>query len=574
MNLMIRYLRPFAGRMGVGLTIKVFGTLIELALPYILSHILKNIVYFERVAPIVMWGCIMIFIAALACTCNIIANRMASRVARDFSRNMRHDLFKRAMTLSSAQTDAFTIPSLEARITTDTYNVHNFVGVMQRMGVRAPILLIGGVAITLMMDSFLALVMISVLPFIFIVVYVISIKGIPLYTKVQRATDNMIRVVREDTQGIRVVKALSKTQYEHRRYDKTNTSLVSHEKKANIVMGMVNPFMTFLMNFGIVAVVALSANRVALGQSDPENVIAFMQYFTLISMAMMSVTRIFVMYTKSSASAKRIEEVIDTPCDILEHTQEEYPCIDTDDHITFKDVSFAYPGTIKTVTDIDFGIKKGSSLGIIGVTGSGKSTLIRLLLRFYDVNKGGIYINSRDIRTLSHTELHKTIGTAMQNDFLYADTIYENIDFGRHLPPDQIFKAAKIAQAHDFITAFPDGYAHPLSQKGTNISGGQKQRILIARAIAGNPQILILDDSSSALDYKTDASLRSALKENMAGTTTLTVAQRVSSVMNCDKIIVMDNGKIIAMGTHNELMQGCEEYIEISNSQIGGAFVD
>ena len=289
---MLKYLRPYYKRMSVGLLIKAVGTLVELLLPYILSYILKSVVDKQEVRLIVIWGIVMIGCAALACICNICANRMAAHVARNFAERMRHDLFDRTLRLSAAQTDSFTIPSLESRITTDTYNVHSFVSMMQRMGVRAPILLVGGIIITLLMDSYLALAMIAVLPFIFITVYFISKKGVPLYTKVQRSVDRMIRVVREDTQGIRVMKALSKTEYEHRRYDSVNQALVEDEKRAGITMSAVNPVMTLLMNLGIVAVVALSASRVAGGTSDPETVIAFMQYFTLISMAMMSVTRI------------------------------------------------------------------------------------------------------------------------------------------------------------------------------------------------------------------------------------------------------------------------------------------
>lgn len=263
MKTILKYLKPFYGRMSLGLLIKASGTLVELALPYILSHILKNVVGRQDVRLIVFWGGVMIACAALACVCNICANRMAANVARNFSERIRRDLFRRTMLLSAAQTDAFTIPSLESRITTDTYNVHSFVSMMQRMGVRAPILLIGGIAITLIMDSYLALAMIAILPFIFITVYFISKKGIPLYTKVQKSVDRMIRVVREDTMGIRVIKALSKTDYEHRRYDTVNRSLVRDEKRAGITMGIVNPVMTLLMNIGIVAVVALSASRVA-----------------------------------------------------------------------------------------------------------------------------------------------------------------------------------------------------------------------------------------------------------------------------------------------------------------------
>lgn len=574
MKTILKYLKPFYGRMSLGLLIKASGTLVELALPYILSHILKNVVGRQDVRLIVFWGGVMIACAALACVCNICANRMAANVARNFSERIRRDLFRRTMLLSAAQTDAFTIPSLESRITTDTYNVHSFVSMMQRMGVRAPILLIGGIAITLIMDSYLALAMIAILPFIFITVYFISKKGIPLYTKVQKSVDRMIRVVREDTMGIRVIKALSKTDYEHRRYDTANRSLVRDEKRAGITMGIVNPVMTLLMNIGIVAVVALSASRVAEHKSDPETVIAFMQYFTLISMAMMSVTRIFMMYTKSSASARRISEVIDTPVDLTVKSESEYPSCPVSAHIIFENVSFSYTGSHPNLADISFEVPPGGSLGIIGATGSGKSTLIKLLLRFYDVGAGRILINGRDIRTIPRNTFYAMFGTAMQNDFLYADTIEENIRFGRDLTSEQIVAAAKTAQADGFISSFPESYAHVLSQKGTNISGGQKQRLLIARAVAARPEILVLDDSSSALDYKTDASLRQALAEEMKGTTVITVAQRVSSVKSCSVILVLDEGRIIGQGTHEELMQSCPQYREISESQMGGAFVE
>lgn len=571
---MLKYLKPFYGRMGVGLAIKTFGTLAELALPYILSRILRDVVATENIKSIVLWGLMMVAFAAVACVSNICANRMAAKTASNFAEALRHDLFSKTMRLSPAQTDAFTIPSLESRITTDTYNLHHFVNMMQRMGVRAPILLFGGIAITLIMDSYLALAMIAVLPFIFVTVYFISKKGIPLYTRVQTSVDKMVRVVREDSQGIRVIKALSKSEHEHNRFDKVNRKLVSDEQRAGITMGAVNPVMTVLMNLGIVAVIAFSAARVQGGRSDPETVIAFMQYFTLISMAMMSVTRIFVMYTKSSASARRIAEVIDTENDLTLKSEDEYPRTSKDPFVSLKNVRFSYAGIKDDISNISVDIEKGGSLGIIGATGSGKSTLIKLIMRFYDVSCGAVYIGGRDVRTIPQSELYGKFGTAMQSDFLYADTIEENIRFGRDISHEQIVFAAKIAQADDFISAFPEGYGHMLSQHGTNISGGQKQRVLIARAIAAKPEILIFDDSSSALDYKTDANLRRALKEHMNGTTLITVAQRVSSVKDCDTIIVMEKGEIIGSGTHEELLASCPVYREISDSQMGGAFVE
>lgn len=573
MRTVLKYLKKHINRMTVGFCIKTFGTLSELMLPYILSHILENVIG-KEVKEVVLWGGVMMLCSGLACLCNIVANRMAAGVSRNFAEEMRKDLFIRTLRLSAAQTDKFTIPSLESRITTDTYNVHGFINMMQRLGVRAPIMLIGGIAITLFMDYKLSLVMIALLPLIFITVYFISRNGVPLYTKVQHSVDNMVRVVREDAQGIRVIKALSKTDYEHRRYDDVNKALVKDETRAGVIMGTVNPIMTVLMNMGSVAVIALGANLITGGNSKPETVIAFMQYFTLISMAMMSVTRMFVMYTKSAASAGRIAEVLNAPEEITVKEKSEYPDKATDAHIKFDNVSFSYNGKRNNLENISFEIPKGGSLGIIGATGSGKSTLVKLLLRFYDTNQGSIYINGEDIKTIDKARLYTMFGSALQHDFLYAETVEENIKFGRDISFDDVKRATDIAQATDFIEGFADGYGHMLSPHGTNISGGQKQRILISRALAAKPDILILDDSSSALDYKTDAALRKALAENMADTTLVTVAQRVSSVKDCGLIIVLDDGKIIGIGDHEHLLETCPEYKEISDSQMGGAFVE
>ncbi len=574
MKTLLKYIKPYYLRMLLGLSIKITGTVVELFIPFILTHILENVIYTADVKKIIFWGIMMMLCAGSACICNIIANRMAARVSNDFSEHLRRDLFAKTLRLSAAQTDAFTIASLESRITTDTYNIYHFVGMMQRMGVRAPIMLIGGIIITMIMDSYLSMVMVATMPLLFICVYFVSSCGIPLYKKVQTSVDAMIRVVREDAQGIRVIKALSKDKYEHKRYDKVNIALVKNEKRAGIIMGSVHPIMNLFMNMGIVAVVALSANRVLNNQSTPETVIAFMQYFTQISMSMMVMSRMFTMGSKCSASANRVAEVLNCEDTLTEKSENEFPSKDNNCVIEFDNVSFSYIGIKKDLTDISFKIKEGESLGIIGATGSGKSTIIKLLLRFYDVESGAVYIDGRDIRTINREELYSYFGTVMQNDFLYNDSIYENIKFGRDLSEEEIKTAAQIAQAHNFICDFEEGYEHILSQKGTNISGGQKQRILISRAIAAKPRFLILDDSSSALDYKTESNLRKALNENFKDTILINVAQRVSAVKNCTQIIVLENGRIIGCGTHEELLESCTEYKEISDSQMGGAIVE
>ncbi len=572
MKWVFNYLRPLGTRIWTGVTIKIIGTVAELIIPFLLSYILENIIEKNDVGKILFYGALMALCAVVACLGNIIANRMAAKTTMLFSSRMRRDLFSSTLHLSPRSTDRFTIPSLESRITSDTYNVQNFIGMMQRMGIRAPILLLGGSIITLAMDRRLALVMIATLPFIFIVVYSISRMGVPLYSGVQRSVDEMVRVVREDAQGIRVIKALSKVDYENQRYDKANAALKRDETRAGSIMGIVNPVMTLLMNIGIVAVIAFSAYFVSGGLSSSATVIAFMQYFTLISMAMMSLSRMFVMYTKCAASAKRISEVLEEENELKVRDDDKMG--DASLHVSFEDVNFSYLGKKNNLKGISFSLKRGGTLGIIGATGSGKSTILRLLMRFYDADSGIIRINGRDVRSYERDELTAMFGVVFQNDFIYADTIEENIRFGRDIPSDKIVSAAKIAQAHDFITSFSMGYAHSVSAGGTNLSGGQRQRLLISRAIAGCPEILILDDSSSALDYKTDANLRRALYDALPDSTIITVAQRVSSVKDCDLILVIEDGEIIGSGRHEALMESCPQYKEISDSQMGGAFLD
>lgn len=574
MKFISKYMKGLEWYIAINLFIKVTATVFELFIPYILGHILDNVVPTNSVISIVTWGVVMIICAVLACVGNIVANRMAARTARNTTERIRHALFDRTMRLSSAQIDRFTIPSLESRLTSDTYHVHHFLGMIMRMGVRAPILLVGGVLVTLTLDPVLTLVMIVTLPLIGLSVGLISRRGVPLFKQSQRSVDGMIRVVREDAQGIRVIKALSKVDYERRRYDAANKRLVGDETKASTTMALSNPLVTMLLNLGLVAVIVVGAFRVNGNLSQTGTIIAFIQYFTMISNAMIGLTRIFVHSSKGMASAQRISEVIYTDADLVTDSEEKYPPTDTEATISFENVSFSYRGKVDNLAGVSFALNKGQSLGIIGSTGSGKTTLTQLLMRLYDVREGNIRINGRDVRTIPHDELNKKFGVVMQNDFIYAGSVRENIDFGRGLADDDLMRAARIAQAAEFIDGFEDGLDHHLNSKGTNLSGGQRQRLLISRAVAGNPEILVLDDSSSALDYKTDAALRAALRENMSDVTTVIIAQRVSSIMHCDLILVFENGRIIGRGTHDDLMESCSIYKEISDSQIGGAFLD
>lgn len=564
------YLKPYLPRMSVGLLIKFTGTIMDLALPWILSYMIDDIVPLKDVPLILIWGVIMVICSIVAVVTNIVANRMASWVAQHTTQALRHDLFHKITYLSCKQIDEFTIPSLESRLTTDTYNIHQMIGMMQRLGVRAPILLLGGVLVTLTLDPILCLVLVSTMPFIGFLIYYISKKGIPLYVYLQRGVDAMVRTVRENIAGIRVIKALSKTDYEKDRFAGVNAEVVRRETKAATTMALTNPLMNLFLNLGLTAVIFVGAILVNNGMTQPGKIIAFLTYFTIILNAMLSINRMFVMYSKGTASAKRISEVLNTPEDL---TLIQADPVSLPYHIVFEHVSFSYQKKEDNVTDISFRLKRGETLGIIGATGCGKSTLISLLMRLYDADSGEIFIDNRKIESIPPEELHTKFGVVFQNDILFADTIAENISFGRSLPLEQIQKAAECAQAAEFINALPDGYDHMLTAKGTNLSGGQKQRLLIARALAGNPEILILDDSSSALDYRTDAQLRRALAREYQGTTTVIIAQRISSILHADHILVLEEGKELGYGTHEELMQICALYREISQSQMGGGDV-
>lgn len=578
MKKMIPYLRPHMFKMAFGLLIKILGTFADLGLPYILAHIINNIIPLNNAGLVLVWGGIMLILALLARTFNIIANRMASKTARDSVECIRYDLFNKVLHLSGSQTDQVSVPSLITRLTSDTYNVHQTIGMMQRLGVRAPMILFGGVVISFILEPVLSLILIAVIPLLAVVVMYISRKGIPLYSKVQKCADRMVRTIREDITGIRVIKALSKTEYEKKRFNKVNQEMSKLETDAGETMALTGPMMNFLLNAGIAAVIVVGAYRVNAGAAAHGTIVAFLTYFTMILYAVLMINRIFISFSKASASAMRIAEVLELEKELL---CEEPKYYEGSEFIVFDNVSFSYHSkrtvqdeekNIKTCLEhISFKIKKGGSLGIIGATGSGKTALINLLMRFYDVDEGIIYIDGKSIKSYELNELRRMFGTVFQNDMIFLDTIYENINFGRDLSMDEVRNAAYNGQAEEFIDEKPGAYQYKASIKGADFSGGQKQRLLISRSMAKMPQILVFDDSSSALDYKTDAKLRNAIKENYSQSVTIMSAQRISSIMNMDTILVLEEGQMIGLGSHDELMDNCMVYKEIYHSQMGYA---
>lgn len=562
------YLKPFLPRMGVGISFKAVGTLVELAIPWILSYIIDDLIPLKEIRPVCLWGGLMIVCSLIAWGGNITANRMASAVARDCTRQIRHDLFQKISYLSESRVDAFTIPSLISRMTSDTYVLHQTIGMIQRIGIRAPLLLFGGIIVSLTMDPMLTLIMVASLPIVGVIVFYVSRKGAKLFKIVQKASDSMLRVVRENAVGVRVIKALSKSDYERARFKKVNDDLTEKERTAESTMALINPVMSLLLNLGIVAVITVGAVRVNNGTSEIGKIIAFMNLYTIVLNALMAINRIFMMLSRASASSARVLEVLDTPVELFE-TEPRFSFLPKDaPHVEFDHVTFRYARGSFAVRNIDFALKRGETLGIIGATGAGKSTIIRLLMRYYDVSEGSVKIDGVDIRDYATSDLRAKFGVVFQNDTLFKDTIRENIRLGRNLTDEQLLEAARRAQALEFIEE-QGGLDALVAIKGANLSGGQKQRLLLARALAGDPDILLLDDSSSALDYKTDSKLREEIRLHCADATKIIIAQRISSIMHAEKIMVLENGNVIGMGTHEELMETCPLYREIGESQIG-----
>ncbi|MGI6688764.1 MAG: ABC transporter ATP-binding protein [Christensenellales bacterium] len=566
MKTISRYVRPHVFVIAFTLILKLAAALLDLLIPSFLARIIDDVVPTGQKAGIFFWGGVMLVCAVASMFTNMYANRLAARTSGRMTRKLRHDLFSKLSYLSAAQLDQISIPSAVSRLTTDTYNLNQLFNRIQRIGVRAPILLLGGIVITLMMDPYLTLVLLATLPFIALLVWRITRKSVPLYIRQQGILDRLVRTVQENITGVRIIKALSRVPDEKKRFKNVNDDLSAIEEHVGSVMALSNPLASFTLNIGLVLVVIVGAYLVNAGRSTTGNIIAFLNYFAIILGAMLGITRVFVMYSKGKASALRVEEVLMMPEDL-----EVLPAEKAEDspwHIQWESVSFSYNKRADNLSDISFRLKRGQTLGIIGATGSGKSTLIALMLRLYDADSGRILINGRDIRTIPRETLYAMMGVVFQNDFIMADTLKENIRYFRDISDENIEKAVADAQARDIVAEKKQGLMHRAAIRGNDLSGGQKQRLLIARALAGSPDILMLDDASSALDYKTDANLRRALGQNYPNTTKIIIAQRVSSVMSADHILVLEDGRLEAAGSHDELMASSEIYRSIAQIQM------
>lgn len=584
MGLIVRAMGRYKRAVALCVFVKLLATFSELLLPCILEHIIDDAAPRGSLALVLFWGAVM-FAAALVCRqLNVWANRRGVRNARNVSYDVRQALFQKTVNLSGEQFDDFSLPSLISRMTSDSYNVQSAVQQFQTLCIRAPMLLVGGTVMALVMDPSLAMILVALLPVLILVVLGVYARGLPMYRRVQERLDEVVRIMRENITGIRVVKALSKAEHEKRRFARANDAMADSDIAAGTVMAIPSPLMQLCINGGLALVVYTGAGRVNAGALEPGVILAFLTYFNMINMGLMGLSRIFMTMSRAAASAGRIDQVLRAKESQRVLSPEEAGSPAGPGFLRFEHVDFSYGDAAadaagfageereKALSDVSFSLDRGESLGIIGPTGCGKSTIISLLLRFYDADGGGVYVDGRDVRAYEKDELRRKFGVCFQSGMVFQDTLRSNVDFGRELEEAGLRSAVVDAQAAEYIDALEDGLDHRADIKGANLSGGQKQRLLVARALAGRPEVLILDDSSSALDYRTDAALRRAITQNYREAALILVAQRVSSVMGMTRILVMDNGKCVGFGTHEELLEHCAPYRETYQMQMGDTF--
>ena len=569
MKHVLSYLKPHTWALTRTMIVKFMGSMMDLFIPFILAIIIDDVVPQRQPHLVYLWGGGMALCAGLSVTFNIMANRMAAVTSGKVTLKLRHDLFKKLGELSMAQFDSISLSSAVSRLTTDTYNINQFLNRTQRIGVRAPILLIGGLILTSILDAPDAGAGADAAVIALIVFVVTKIRA-AIRQAAAGAGQHGARDAGEH-RGRARHQGAGQNAHEQQRFDDVNKNLAEVGRKAGSVVAASNPLSSLTLNLGLAVVVLVGAYTVNSGLSRPGSIIAFLNYFTIISGAMMGITRIFIMSSRGIASARRIEEVLQMEADqpqLPAHKQQ------TPWHIAFEDVSFSYNGVENNISNITFRLKQGQTLGIIGATGSGKTTLTNLLLRLYDVTSGTIYIDGQDIRSLDPVTLSDQTGIAFQSDFIMAATIRDNVAYFRDISDEDIWQALRTAQAEEFVRATADGLLHQVESRGNNLSGGQKQRLLIARALANKPRLLILDDASSALDYRTDAALRRDLSQQHQNTTSIIIAQRVSSIKGADQILVLEDGRAIGQGTHDELMRTCDTYRDIAQVQMGARQAD
>lgn len=571
MNAYKKYIKTYWKSFFIALFFLSIEAACDLLQPTIMSKVIDVGVKSKNLNYVLSKGGLMLLVTFIGAVGAVVRNIVSSNVSQKFGAELRGDLFKKIQSLSFENIDKLEQASLVSRLTNDVTQLQMFVHGTMRIFVKAPIVCIGSIIMAAFLSPSLALILAALIPVVTLLIFMSMKIGYPYFKKVQKALDKVNGVIREYLSGVRVVKAFNRFDYERERFEGANNALTTQSIKAMRVMAVFNPSISLSVNIGIIAVLWLGGIKVNIGQIEVGKIIAFTNYMTQILFSLMMISNVFVMFVRAKASTERIGEVFNEKSSIkfLDNASEKN---NIKGKIKFKDVYFSYKGAKgePVIKNISFTLEPGETLGIIGSTGSGKSTLVSLMPRFYDAVSGLVKIDGIDVKSYSNKDLIDKIAFVPQKSVLFSGTIIDNIKWGKEdASIEEVEEAAKIAKAHEFIKNLSGGYDTELGQGGVNLSGGQKQRISIARALIKKPEVLILDDSTSAVDVNTEAGIREGLKQYSKDLTTIIIAQRITSVMAADKIMVLDNGEAVGFGTHKELMKSCRIYEDIFNSQIG-----
>jgi ATP-binding cassette subfamily B protein len=569
---LIKFLRPYKKQVILGPAFKLLEAILELLIPFFMAKLIDYGVKAGNSGYVLKMGGLMILTAVIGAGSAYVCQYYASIVSQGFGTDLRNEIFEKIGEFSFNEIDMFGTTSLVNRITSDVNQLQFAVAMLIRLVVRVPFLCIGGLIMAMAINLKLSIILLVIMPIFAGTLFIIMSKTIPLYKTVQKRLDAVSTVVRENLSGVRVVRVFARIDNERKRFSKTNKEYADTAIEVGKISALLNPVTIVIINLGVAAVLWFGGVQVYSGSMTQGEIIAYINYINLILSALIVLANLVITFTKAAASANRVNEVLITEASVVDSSNKSAFLneIEGEAIIEFKNASFSYKEASEyALRHISFKINSGETVGIIGSTGSGKTSLINLICRFYDATEGSVLVNGIDVREQSQKELRNNIGIALQKAVLFTGTVNENIRWGNeNAGKEEIIEASKIAQAHDFIEKLPDGYDTLISQGGINLSGGQKQRVTIARALVKKPKVLILDDSSSALDYATDAALRKQLKDSTSNMTVIMVTQRIATIKNADRIIVLDDGEIAGIGNNDELLQKCEVYREIFNSQL------
>ncbi len=570
-GLLRTYVRPYRREVLLVIAMLVIQAMATLYLPSLNADIIDNGIATGDTQYIIQTGALMLVVVLVMGTAAVLAVYWGARVAMGFGRDVRAAIFRKVETFSQVEVNHFGPPSLITRNTNDVQQVQTVVFMGLTVMISAPIMIIGGIILSLREDVPLSALLVVVLPLMFLVIGLTMARAVPLFQAMQKKIDRINQVMRETLSGVRVIRAFVRTEHEEQRFDTANLDLFGSAIKVNRLFAITIPVMTVIMNLSTVAVMWFGGQRVASGDLQIGNLTAFLQYLLLIMFSVLTAILMFILVPRAAVSSGRINEVLDTEPTIHDP---ERPVVVFDAAsrgvIEFRDVSFSYPGAeVPVLEGISFQARPGQTTAIVGSTGSGKSTIVNLIPRFYDATSGAVLVDGVDVRAWDREQLWRRIGFVPQKSFLFSGTIASNLRYGDQDAPDpELWHALEIAQGRDFVATMDGQLDAPIKQGGTNVSGGQRQRLAIARALVRKADVFVFDDSFSALDFATDARLRATLSRELAGATVIIVAQRVGTIMTADRIIVLDDGRVVGQGTHAELLATNETYQEIVYSQL------